>query len=50
MNGIAAVMIGILTNVFTLDLATKICCWHRSGKNRSGNSCVLVHCLLRRLV
>ena len=50
MHGIAAVMIGIRTNVFTLHLATKIRYWHRSGKNWSGDSCVLVHCLLRRLV
>ena len=50
MHGIAAVMIGILINVVALHLATKIRYWNRSGKNWSGDSCVLVHCLLRRLV
>ena len=50
MHGIAAVMIGILINVVALHLATRIRYWHRSGKNWSGDSCVLVHCLLGRLV
>jgi DNA-binding ferritin-like protein len=50
LNGIVAVMTGILTNVFTLHLVTKIRHWQRRGKNWNGESCVRVHCLLRRLV